>query len=218
MPRKSTKKPAEPKPEHAVELHSLRPGLEELERAIDWVAARAGIENQQRVVPTIQTTGKKANCYGWFMPDRWSTKEGELCHEMTFCAEHLSREPESIVASVVHETVHLWCHAQGLKDVSKSGYHNKVFKKHAEQLGLECAPPMDGRGHAYTRAGAELLEDIEKDFQPDVGRFNLFRVAVPSKPRVPSKMKKWQCGCTTVRCATELVADCEACGQKFEQQ
>jgi hypothetical protein len=31
-----------------------------------------------------------------------------------------------------------------------------------------------------------------------------------------SKMKKWSCGCTIVRCAVELVADCQQCDSPFE--
>ncbi|HBV97360.1 MAG: hypothetical protein JL50_08685 [Peptococcaceae bacterium BICA1-7] len=32
-----------------------------------------------------------------------------------------------------------------------------------------------------------------------------------------SKMKKWFCGCTIVRCAVELNATCGRCGRKFEK-
>jgi hypothetical protein len=33
-----------------------------------------------------------------------------------------------------------------------------------------------------------------------------------------SKMKKWGCKCTTVRCATGLIARCDACGASFQMQ
>ena len=31
----------------------------------------------------------------------------------------------------------------------------------------------------------------------------------------PTKMKKYRCGCTTVRCATDLHATCNACNREF---
>ena len=196
-------------------IESLRPGLAELERALQWVARKTGVDSDP-VVPVIQTKGKKANCVGWFAADSWSTREGTLCHEITFTAESLTLEPMDIIATAVHETVHLWCHSMGLKDVSGGGRHNKVFKEYAELLGLECAKPSDGRGYAYTTPSEVLEKAIEQEFKPDVAAFNVFRVAMPPKPKAASKTKAWSCGCTIVRASTEVVAVCEQCGGQFQ--
>ena len=64
-----------------MEIKTLQPAMGELERILKWSSKTTGI-GQDRVVPTIQTRGKKARCGGWFAPDRWSTREGDLCHEI----------------------------------------------------------------------------------------------------------------------------------------
>ena len=43
-------------------------------------------------------------------------------------------------------------------------------------------------------------------------------VKPPSKPKSKSKMKKWSCNCTNVRCATNLQAYCTNCNSDFEEQ
>jgi len=199
-----------------MEIKSLQPAMEELERVLTWSAKTTGI-NGQRVVPTIQTKGKRARCGGWFAPDRWSTREGDLCHEINFSAELLKSDPETIVALAVHEIVHLWCHSMDLKDVSQGGRHNKNFKEYAELLGLECAKPTDTYGYGYTTAGEELSKRIAKECKPDVAMFNLFRLAEEKpepKPKTPSY--KYGCGCTEFKTKAEVVATCNKCGNAFE--
>ena len=196
-----------------MEIASLTPALDELERALGWAAKDTGIPAQHRTVPTIQTHGRRRAC-GWFLNNSWSTREGELCHEINFAAEQLGRPAEAIVETAVHEIVHLWTHSLGLKDCSAAGRHNKVFKQHAEMLGLVCEPPTDSRGYAYTHASPGLLARITGELRPDVAKFALFRLGGLSR-KAPTKMRKWQCACTTVRCATFLDATCDDCGEKF---
>ena len=198
-----------------MEIKSLQPAMEELERVLTWSAKTTGI-NGQRVVPTIQTRGKKARCGGWFAPDQWSTREGQLCHEINFSAELLKESAEVIVALAIHEVVHLWCHSMGIRDVSKGGRHNKNFQEYAEILGLVCAKPTDTYGYGYTTAGEELAGRIARDCQPDVAMFNLFRIEAEKaepKPKTPSY--KYSCDCTTFKTKVEIVAACLKCDQPF---
>ena len=196
-----------------MEIASLTPALDELERAIAWAAQPTGIPSEHRIVPTIQTRGRKRACE-WFAHSSWSTREGELCHEINFCAEMLDSPVEDIVETAVHEVAHLWCHSLGIKDCSASGRHNREFKAHAEKLGLVCAKPSDSKGYAYTSASPDLLRRMAEELRPDVAKFALFRLASGSR-KAPSKMKKWTCGCVTVRCAVDLEATCDRCGGVF---
>ena len=203
-----------------MEIRSLIPAMGELERALMWAAKPTGID-RDRVVPTIQSRGKKARCGGWFAPDRWSTREGELCHEINFSAELLKADPEVIVSLAIHEVVHLWCHSLGLKDTSLGGRHNKVFKEQSELLGLVCAKPTDAYGYGYTSASEELSKRILEEFQPDVALFNLFRVEVekPEKVKKPKEpTHKYSCGCTEFSTKVEIIGTCnkEGCGNPFE--
>ena len=86
-----------------MEIASLTPALDELERAIAWAAQPTGIPSEHRIVPTIQTRGRRRAC-GWFLQSSWSTREGELCHEINFCAEMLDSPVEDIVETAVHES------------------------------------------------------------------------------------------------------------------
>ena len=149
------------------------------------------------------------------MRNIWSTREGDLCHETNFAAEWLRRSVEEIIETAIHEVVHLWCHSQEIKDCSSSGRHNREFKKHSELLGLVCAKPTDYRGYAYTSPSPELLARMAGELRPDVAKFALFRLMEASGSS-PTKMKKWSCGCTNVRCATQLEATCDRCGNVFD--
>ena len=211
---------------------SLIPALEELERALRFannliqvVTDQMGLVetvDTRKVVPGIQTKGKKTRCLAWFHPERWSTKEGETCQEMNFCAEHLDRDPIDIIATVIHEMVHKWCYALGIKDCADNGRHNKVFKRYAEYLGLEVAPATDRYGFGYTKPSAQLMERIENEFDPDKLAFTLFRM-IPHKKKQQSKnLRKWICGgsdCPTIysRAARDVAGECHRCGESWEE-
>ena len=102
-----------------------------------------------------------------------------MCQEINFSAERLDRSPVDVVATVIHEKVHKWCHSLGVKDCADSGRHNKAFKRYAEYLGLEVAPSTDGYGFGYTKPTPQLVEWIENEFRPDARAFNLFRLIRP---------------------------------------
>ena len=66
----------------------------------------------------------------------WSEAE-EQKHEINISAEHLDRPIEKIMATLQHECVHYYCSLHNIKDTSQGGrYHNKNFKREAEQRGL----------------------------------------------------------------------------------
>jgi len=136
------------------------------------------------------------------MPDRWSTREGVLCHEINFSAEALNRTPVEICTTSLHEAVHVLNWQQGIKDVSAGGRHNKRFKASAERVGLICETPHDNYGHGYTTASPDLIKQIENDFRPDMTKLDLFRLAMPAKKTKPKPTTKWvevTCGCTTAK-------------------
>lgn len=83
---------------------------------------------------TIQSSPKT---FGYITVQRmW--KDGDECyHEINISAEHLNRPPEKVLATLVHEMVHLYSMCNGISDTSKNGYyHNKRFKIEAEKRGL----------------------------------------------------------------------------------
>lgn len=90
------------------------------------------------VVITIQSDMK---AYGHFTVGKlWKAGEGENVreyHEINLSAETLRRHYYSTCATLMHEMVHLLCHQNNIADTSRQGrYHNKEFKRIAEEKGL----------------------------------------------------------------------------------
>lgn len=89
----------------------------------------------------------------WKSKDIWR-------HELNMGAEKLERPIEAVVATMVHEMVHLWNIAHEVQDCSRGGvYHNKKFKNEAERRGLriEC---HEKYGWTITEPGEALIDYI----------------------------------------------------------
>lgn len=87
---------------------------------------------------TIQSTPR---AYGHFSlrEDTWLSKLGAT-HELNLGAGTLARPIENVMATLLHEMVHLYCYENDIKDTSRGfTYHNKRFKTAAESHGLIVA-------------------------------------------------------------------------------
>lgn len=106
--------------------------LEKIFRAVntDWF----GGELEEPII-TIQSTPR---AYGHVTVSKiWKQKGEERRHELNIGAETLQRPIEEVVATIVHEAVHLYNLAHDVQDCSRGGsYHNKKFKEEAERRGL----------------------------------------------------------------------------------
>lgn len=111
--------------------------------------------------------------------------------------------------TLLHEMLHQWQHHHG--HPSKNAHHNDEFRAKAMELGI----PTDKRGHS---SGVVAESPFDQLLQ-EMGVETVTGIKVPgSKPKGPgSKLKKWSCGCTNVRCAVELHAHCDRCGKRFER-
>lgn len=89
------------------------------------------------VVITIMSSPKS---YGHFtISPVWKLEEARL-NEINISAEHLDRDIESVMATLMHEMCHYYCQINGIQDTSKAGrYHNKNFKREAELRGLSIS-------------------------------------------------------------------------------
>lgn len=209
-----------------ITFESLAPTVIELERAIEWAFNELGMDSiiKHKVVVSIQSKGKKAHCLAWMAPKRWSTMEGEICHEINLSAEHLDRSPEEIVASCIHEAVHLWNTELGISDVATNGRHNKKFKQAAERVGLKVTNNGDSHGFAYTQADTWLNDKITKDFMPNRKALNLFRILQIKDPKDTPEIIVWACKCETrgfkirAKVDEDVRKHCYACSSDYEVQ
>lgn len=124
-----------------------------LEEAFDILNQRYFESALSRPAITIQST---PGAHGHFTPyDAWDDS-GLKLKEINLGAESLHRPMPNIIATLMHEMVHYWCHTQGIKDTSRgSTYHNKRFKAEAERRGLvvSAAPCI---GYSITKPAPEL--------------------------------------------------------------
>lgn len=188
--------------------NSIIPILKELERIYDILANKFELK-QPRPLITVQTKGRQ-NALGWFAQDRWLNEKKEIS-EITICAEDLNKDP---VETLIHEMVHYSNACEKIDDCNNQQYHNKSFKIKAESYGLNVE--KSGRYGWSATSIAEKLAVILNDIKIDYKIFELYRKTnVPVS--APTKMKKWSCGCTTVRCAVQLNARCLICNNDFKE-
>jgi len=130
----------------------------ELYRAFDVFNNVFADNKLPNVVITIQESGRR-NAYGWFGNGFWTDRiAGASIPEINLSAEYMSRGPEGLLETLLHEMAHLWnATVEDVRDCSGGQYHNKHFKVAAERFGLDVQ--RDGkRGWAYTK-----LTDISRD-------------------------------------------------------
>lgn len=187
---------------------SIVPILKELERIYDALANKYGLKAPRPII-TIQTRGRSKDTLGWQIDKKWEEGKKEL-REINICAECLNKDP---IETLVHEMVHYSNACDKIEDCNQHQYHNKKFKERAELYGLNVKNG-DRRGWAYTSVGTKLEETL-KELKVNRDIFKLYRRPNTSIT-APTKMKKYSCVCTTIRCATDLQATCDKCHNKFE--
>ena len=114
---------------------------------------------------TIQSTPK---ALGHFTTDDiWDSSSGKT-HEVNIGAGTLGRPIADVVTTLLHEMVHYFNHIHSVQDCSRSGtYHNKAFKKAAEEHGL-VVKKAGNRGWAYTSPSERVLDFVAKNNLTDI--------------------------------------------------
>ena len=112
----------------------------------------------EEAIITIQSTPR---AYGHVtVAKAWSRANGEQRRELNIGAGTLDRPIEEIVATVIHEMLHLYNLQNGIQDCSRGGtYHNKRFRDAAEarDLHIEYDPRI---GWSITEPTEALIEYI----------------------------------------------------------
>jgi hypothetical protein len=118
-----------------MELSKIHEELEKLLKAFN----EHFFENKlPATVVSIQSAHGKPR-FGWFtLGETWKDKEEKnKLFEISISSEYLNRSIEEISATLIHEMVHEFNYVNGVNDTSAGmKYHNKKFKKSAEEHGL----------------------------------------------------------------------------------
>ena len=132
-----------------------------------------------------------------------------VLHEITMNERHINRPLADILRTLLHELVHEWQNLFGKS--GRNNYHNQQFQRKAALYGLI----VDSRGHDLgVRAGrfTELLRRFGVD---TAGLRSPEEQGRAKRPHGNPKMRKFDCGCTIVRCATDMSATCNKCHGQF---
>ncbi len=208
-----------------VPRESFIPAYTEIERWMEAIINRTPIAHRlteranASLVAQIASKEQK-NCYGYFKPDAYTNKEGDTVHQVTVCVETFGSGIDQTVETTAHELVHAANQLAGVNDCNNNT-HNVNFKTLAEKFGLIVEKGTKSQGWAITSMSPELKQWVDDELKPDAEAFTLLATVKEPKEKKPSKMKKWACEClppTIVRCATELHATCEECGQRFTKE
>jgi hypothetical protein len=189
--------------------NSIIPVIKELERIYDALAIEFKLKHPRPII-TIQSKGRQ-KVLGWHWEGKWERGK-QIISEINICAEELNNNP---IGTLIHEMVHYSNTCDKIDDCNSQQYHNKAFKERAENYGLNVY--KRGRfGWAQTDLSDNLKKIIEK-IKPNEVTFKLYR-KTHLTITAPTKMKKYSCGCTTIRCATILEAKCLRCNNNFEKK
>lgn len=206
--------------------------LEKIFRALnaDWF----GGELEEPII-TIQSTPR---AYGHVtVAKTWKRKDG-FRHELNIGAETLNRPIENVVATILHEMVHLWNLAHGVQDCSRGNtYHNKKFRDEAERRGLVISH-HEKYGWTITEPSNALLDYILEQGWSEIG-MNRGRgwtpppstggkagnggQGVPGVPgtqtKKPSSTRKLQCPCcgNSVRATKAVRIMCMDCLEQMTE-
>lgn len=140
----------------------------------------------KRPLITILSRGRKA-CLGWHWKNKWDYQDS-LHTEIMVAAETLRRPIQDILETLLHEMVHLWNSQQDIKDCNAAQYHNKNFKKAAENIFFLEVDKMPQRGYALTKLSVKSRDDVEEFIQQE--QIKDFRLARVSEQNGPGKAKK----------------------------
>ncbi|MFE3601362.1 hypothetical protein [Streptomyces sp. NPDC059142] len=136
-----------------------------------WNTIRANHSDVPEAVISMATGGRVgAVRRAHFAPQRWRLREGDAVHHEVFVtAESLADGAPKVFGYLLHEATHAANEHSGVHDCSASQYHNKHFRKKAEELGLVQRPNVDDKWKKkYGFAGTELGEEAAKSYADQI--------------------------------------------------
>lgn len=173
----------------------------------------------QTPIITIQDT---RGVYGHVTCSKvWKHRNGKEQYELNIGAATLNRPIAEVIATLLHEMVHIYHLQNGVQDTSRGGaYHNKTFKEKAESVGLIIE--YDKKiGWSVTRPSKELIQYVKDNKWRNIDINRGLREASGDDPRIkkPSSTRKYQCPCcgNSVRATKDIRIICADCSQMMEK-
>jgi hypothetical protein len=167
----------------------------ELEKAFDFFNKEFYENKLIRPVILVQSAKKRNSLGTCSCCPIWENKDDKTKnnYEITISAEFLNRTLDEILATLLHEMVHLYCSQNEIKDTSNNCvYHNKKFKEEAEKRGL-IINHKKTIGWSVTKLNEATIDLIKKCSINDKV-FDYYRNSCLGPAKKPSKpMFKYSC-------------------------
>lgn len=196
--------------------------INELYRVFDLLNEKLFNNKLENSVLLIQS--RRKNILGTCSVNRiWANKNSKKAkshYEITISAENLDRPIDEIVATLLHEMVHLHCSLNDINDTSNNHvYHNKRYKEEAEKHGLNITYAQT-IGWSRTTLKDETKKLIAT-FKINEKLFEYYR-NVPQLSKVAKekqKRNKYKCPCNvTISSTKELNIICGICKDPFVKE
>ena len=153
-----------------------------LVEAFNFFNKELGSNLDAPVFTLIPNRGRQSY-YGWYWQGRWKDGKKSL-PEINITADTLKRSVEEICNTLIHEMAHYKNNVEGIVDCNANQYHNKHFKKRAEEFGLEVTR-LRNRGYAKTDVGEKAKNMVKKYknlfLKEDKNPFHAYRVGSETK-------------------------------------
>jgi hypothetical protein len=192
-------------------------------------AAWAAIRHHHRDVPAVVLvvgTGSPRRSgdgliYGHFATSTWQHGPRRLS-EVMVSGEGLTRTPEEVMSTLLHEAAHGIADARRIKDTSRQGrWHNQRFAAIAREVGLDVTKDqrIGWSPSTIEPAAAAMYTDLITRLGETMGAYR--RIDLPARSRATSNSgNPAECGCGRRLRITPSVLSagpvlCGLCGAEF---
>ena len=163
---------------------------DKLVEAFEFFNAELDTQLDNPVFTLIPNRGRQSY-YGWYWQGRWKDGKKAL-PEINITADTLRRDVEDVLETVIHEMAHYKNNVEGIEDCNSNQYHNKHFKKRAEEFGLKVER-MKNKGYALTsldEKGKNLVKKYKNTYlKDDKNPFHAYRVGSEGRSTVKSNKR-----------------------------
>lgn len=165
---------------------------DQLVKAFEFFNHELGANLDAPVFTLIPNRGRQSY-YGWYWQGRWKDGKKSL-PEINITADTLKRSVEEICNTLIHEMAHYKNNVEGINDCNANQYHNKHFKKRAEEFGL-TVEKLKNKGYARTELGEKAKNLVKKYknlfLKDDKNPFHAYRVSSETRLTIKENTKRF---------------------------
>jgi len=191
---------------------TIMSAVDELQRMFRKLNEKYFYNELEQPIITIQTD-VTSGAYAWITEKPvWSDKTQKTHREINITAEHMQRDADLIVSSLLHEMCHLKNINSGIQDTSRAGtYHNKYFKDVAEQCDLIVSKD-DKYGYCITKPTPILSQWVKENCRSGCFRYQRAKTYKNGAPKITKPGENGKEKTTSRSKQSSLKYVCPTCG------